>query len=112
VEAEVRGQRGREVGGRGGARLPAGEGLGEGGALEQGGGAGEGVGEEAEGGGEGGGVLRASGDEAEEVDGLGEVAVEGVKGVDVDGVGLREGESLGGDGPELNVEGLLPEAQM
>lgn len=44
--------------------------------------------------------------EGEEVDGLGEVGVEVVEGVDVDGVLLGEGEGLDGEGRELDVQGL------
>jgi hypothetical protein len=41
--------------------------------------------------------------EGKQVDGLGEVGVEVVEGVDVDGVLLGEGEGLDGKGRELDV---------
>lgn len=119
MDAQLRRQgRGEELG-RDGGQLPArvrarGELL----ALEQGRGLGERVGEDAEGGGEGLRVVLVvrgvvvvvvvAGEEGEgeEVDGLGEVGVEVVEGVDVDGVLLGEGEGLDGEGRELDVQGL------
>lgn len=94
--------------GRTGARLPAGVGLVDGRALEQGDGLGEGVGEEGEGGGKRGRVVGrfAREVESEEVDGLGEVRVEGVEGVDVDVGRGREGDGLGGQRAELEIERL------
>lgn len=109
VEAEVGGERRGEVVRRTGAGLPGGVGGGEGRALEERGGRGEGVGDDDESRGESRHVVggRAGGGEGEEVDGLGEVRVEGVEGVNVDRVRGREGDGLGGERAELEVEGLF-----